>query len=150
MIKICNGCKKELLEENFYSHPRGGYRSKCKECWSKNVKIWKAKNPLKCRAWAARYQKEHPDRVRGWGAKAAKKWKALNKDKRKAQHKISNGVRDGKIKRQRCVVCIKLYDKKTPGHAHHCDYNKPLEAMWLCPKHHAAWHNVFLAEQAVQ
>jgi hypothetical protein len=37
---------------------------------------------------------------------------------------------------QRCQVvgCNKL------GVRHHSDYDKPLEIIWLCPRHHALLH----------
>lgn len=28
-------------------------------------------------------------------------------------------------------------------HGHHCDYDKPLEIMWLCAKHHAQRHRLY-------
>lgn len=37
-----------------------------------------------------------------------------------------------------CEVCR---DLKT--HAHHLDYNKPWEVMWLCNKHHKEWHRKY-------
>lgn len=40
-------------------------------------------------------------------------------------------VRNGSLKRKSCVECGK---KKTE--AHHRDYTKPLDVMWLCKQHH--------------
>ena len=34
-----------------------------------------------------------------------------------------------------CEVC-----GATKAQAHHCNYSKPLDVRWLCPKHHAEWH----------
>jgi hypothetical protein len=41
----------------------------------------------------------------------------------------------GVIKRQPCEVC-----GKTPGQAHHADYNKPFVIRWLCQSHHSIHH----------
>lgn len=35
-------------------------------------------------------------------------------------------------------VCETCSTEKTQ--AHHKDYNKPFEVMWLCKKHHTEWH----------
>ena len=61
---------------------------------------------------------------------------ARNPEKRKAHTAVSNALSLGKILRQPCSVCgvSKLV------HAHHDDYAKPLEVVWLCQKHHIERH----------
>lgn len=36
-------------------------------------------------------------------------------------------------------------DGRSPIQAHHCDYNKPLDVMWLCQACHHDWHRRFRA-----
>lgn len=72
-----------------------------------------------------------PVRVRGY----KEKWAARNQYKRKAQTTLGNAVRDGKVQRQACERCGSLRSQ-----GHHEDYSKPLEVMWLCPKHHGERH----------
>jgi len=52
-----------------------------------------------------------------------------------ARYKLSNAVRDGRVKRLPCEFCG---DEKV--HAHHDDYSKPLDVIWLCPKCHRRLH----------
>ncbi len=53
----------------------------------------------------------------------------------KAREIFYQEIRSGRIKRQPCEVC-----GDQNGHAHHEDYNKPLEVIWLCRKHHLQRH----------
>lgn len=58
-------------------------------------------------------------------------WKKKYPERRKAQGKLAYAIKTGKIKKGRCEVCgIKKV------HAHHKDYDKPLDVIWLCPIHH--------------
>jgi predicted DNA-binding protein YlxM (UPF0122 family) len=62
-----------------------------------------------------------------------------------AQNLIEEAVEKGLIKRKMiCETCgdepAKFKDGRTGIQAHHCDYNKPLEVMWLCQKCHHEWH----------
>ena len=41
----------------------------------------------------------------------------------------------GNLKQKPCEKC-----GEKQAMTHHCDYNKPLEVMWLCSKCHAEWH----------
>jgi hypothetical protein len=49
----------------------------------------------------------------------------------KARQMITDAIRRGKIKKLPCLICG---DPNTE--AHHPDYDKPLEIVWLCEKHH--------------
>jgi hypothetical protein len=51
--------------------------------------------------------------------------------------KVQAAVNRGDLVRKPCEVCGA---EKT--HAHHDDYSKPLDVMWLCPKHHRERHEV--------
>ena len=51
-----------------------------------------------------------------------------------ARDKARNAIRDGKLTRQPCEVCGAWAE------AHHPDYSKPLEVIWLCVPNHGAEH----------
>lgn len=64
-----------------------------------------------------------------------KKWNERNKSKHVAHGIVGRKVRNGTLKRKVCEVCG---NKKSD--AHHEDYKKPLEVMWLCRQHHKDKH----------
>jgi len=62
-----------------------------------------------------------------------------------AQNVTEYAVRKGVLNRKEvCELCgevpPKMKNGRTGIQAHHCDYNKPLEVMWLCQKCHHQWH----------
>jgi len=63
------------------------------------------------------------------------KYKKNNPVQNKARKMVWNAIQLGKIKRGLCEVC-----GGSKVEAHHCDYAKPLDVMWLCNKHHNEWH----------
>ena len=52
-----------------------------------------------------------------------------------ARWQVSRAIQSGKLKKKPCLECG---EKKTE--AHHRDYFKPLEVIWLCRNHHQAEH----------
>lgn len=141
-MKICSTCKISKALDSFYS----GY-ARCKDCHKIATRKWGRENVMKRRATINAWQAKNPSASKTIRAEAKRAWKSQNKAKTRAQSVISNALRDRKLTPCPCRVCRKLYNQEVKAHAHHCDYNKPLEVMWLCPKHHKAWHRVFLAEQ---
>jgi uncharacterized protein YgiM (DUF1202 family) len=91
-----------------------GYSSLCKDCFRayRKTNEWKDSN-----------------------LRATKKWSSLNSDKVKAHRKVQNSIRRGKLNKGRCEVC-----GSEKAHAHHEDYSKPLEVIWLCHDHHTKLH----------
>lgn len=61
--------------------------------------------------------------------------KPENRLKRQAHKIVGNALADGRLERQPCERC-----GAEKVHAHHDDYSKPLDVMWLCPKHHRERH----------
>lgn len=151
-MKQCRKCGLTLPLDNFYRMGGGkpGYRGKCKACLHKQSGIWRKLNREKVVGYAMKTQAKRPEHYRAINNEASKRWKVKNADKRVAQHKISNSVRDGKLTPQPCHICKKKYGIEVKAEAHHSDYNKPFEVEYLCRKHHKAWHRVFLAEQVCQ
>lgn len=50
-----------------------------------------------------------------------------------ARQAVHNAIRSGKMVRARCEVC-----GNPNAQAHHQDYARPLDVLWLCSKHHGA------------
>lgn len=60
-----------------------------------------------------------------------KKWRKNNPEKVKVQKETRNAIKRGDIIPKPCVIC-----GETKVDAHHPDYNKPNDIVWLCRKHH--------------
>ena len=75
-----------------------------------------------------------PYRKSGYAGKYAYKTPE-NAIKHRARVMINYRVKRGIIKRQPCIKCNSLKSQ-----AHHTDYSKPLEIIWLCIKHHREEH----------
>ena len=58
-----------------------------------------------------------------------------NPDKIKANIAVHNAIARGKLFKKPCEVC-----GKERVEAHHPDYSKRLEVIWLCRKHHVEAH----------
>jgi hypothetical protein len=81
-----------------------------------------------------KYYEEHKEK---WIEKI-KKAREKSPEKEKARQTLRNAIARGEIKRMPCEVCGK---KKT--HAHHSDYSKPFDVMWLCINHHYEKHRKY-------
>ena len=147
MNKICFSCGREKPLDSFYHHPQmaDGRLGKCKDCckkaavknYRKNVEHYaeyeRNRSQLPHRKEAARkYAESHPKAV----AAAKRRWVEKNKNKKIAEYTVTNAVRDGRLVKMPCICC----GSTTRVHGHHEDYTKPLEVMWLCPKHHSILH----------
>lgn len=149
-FKKCIVCEEVKPVESFYKHPATADRlfNKCKRCHN-DYALSRIRTPEgkavfrkyqtgpKMKKWRKEYQKKYRKTERGIEIyhDAAKKYAANNAEKRVAVNAVNNAIRAGIIKRGPCIVCGK---KKT--HAHHEDYEKKLDVIWLCPKHHVAHH----------
>jgi hypothetical protein len=146
--KICRLCKEEKDLNDFYvnSGMPDGHINHCKEC---RKTIERHRRQMDVERWREhdRNRSMLPHRVAARMAyakteagieshnKASSKWTQNNKEKRHAQYVLNNAIRDGKAQREVCCVC------GGKAQAHHEDYSKPLDVIWLCPRHHSAVHS---------
>lgn len=65
------------------------------------------------------------------------RWRPTPEQKMKhaVRSRVAYALKTGRLKRQPCEVC-----GAKDAEAHHPDYSKPLEVMWLCVPHHGAEH----------
>lgn len=134
----CSECGETKSRNEFHkdkNNPDGLYpvckicrKKRCHKSYIKNRKTIKIKNIL--------YRKT----IRGKIARRNEYLNSIQKFplKHQARWKIRYLIRNGKLEKKPCEVCL---DKKV--HAHHPDYTKPLSIIWLCQKHHIAWHKKY-------
>ncbi len=66
---------------------------------------------------------------------ANREWRRRNKEKQRAHSAVAYAIRSGKLERQPCEEC-----GVQPTEAHHEDYSKPFDVMWLCKTCHEKRH----------
>lgn len=157
-MKTCFKCGKEKPLCEFYKHAQmaDGHLNKCKSCAKADVKQnysanrehyqeyergramlshrvearkeYQKAHPEVFRRLRKEYEKRHPERV----ILSHQLWIESNPEKRKAHNIVNNALRDGKLIKYPCRDC-----GNTDSEAHHDDYSRPLEVVWLCKSHHA-------------
>ena len=129
MKKTCFKCSIEKDINDFYVHPQmaDGHLGKCKECCKMDEKIRRLDHPERIAAY---------EKTRGrikYSATMTRLWRLKHPEKYKAQNKLNNALRDGKIlKPNTCEIC----GSNSHIHAHHEYYSQPLLVVWICAKCH--------------
>lgn len=142
----CNHCKQDLAADRFYL----GNKSKCKECVKESVRKHRQENLERVRAYdrmrgsmphrvAARAEYKKTAAFAESHAAAAKRWSANHPSRRAANIAVGNAVRCGRL--IPWPICsIPSCDQKPE--AHHPDYDRPLDVVWLCSTHHKEAHKL--------
>lgn len=133
-MKYCGSCETDK-ENNLFGKRKAsndGLSAKCKTCQKVYDKA-RANDPHR---EEQRRIYQQTDEGREAGNKAKAKYRKLNPNKYKAHTIVNNAIRSGKLFTEGCESC----GADDPTHAHHDDYNKPLNVRWLCPLCHSQWH----------
>lgn len=100
-------------------------KTTCSKC-SKSIEKKRLAKSRYCRACSAEYMRI-----------TRKKHGELSSEQRmkaNCRSYLNVYIRRGKIERKPCVICSNV------AQAHHEDYNKPLDVVWLCTDHHILLH----------
>lgn len=103
------------------------------EEYNKWFREYREKNREKLRQYNREYNKLWR---KDYGYHNEYKWAKNNKTKVKVEQLLQDAVKKGIIKRKPCIIC-----KNPKALAHHPNYSKPLEVIWLCPVHHKEIHS---------
>lgn len=133
-MKRCFKCLCEKPLDAFYKHSRmgDGRLNKCKECTKADVSKHRQENLERIRSYdRARASQPHRMASRDF---YVRRYEAQFPNRKKATSAVSNAIRDGRLLRQLCWVCGEK------AVAHHADYDRPLDVVWLCQPHHKQAH----------
>ena len=135
-------CKKPL--EAFYKHDRmaDGHLNKCIECAKYDVRKHRQEEWERVRAYD-RMRASQPHRV-ATRRRVVGEYQQKYPSRIKANNAVSNAVRDGRLKKQPCWICGEK------AIAHHPDYSRPLDVVWLCQPHHKQAHALVANEPLLQ
>lgn len=123
-----------------------GYRGECKSCrgpkrkpyYDKNKEVIseKRRETAKTEEFKNKY-KEYCNRPETRVKLRAKRRRARDNNplKESARRRVYKAIKFKKLQKEPCVVC-----REIKVHAHHENYNKPLEVTWLCNAHHKQLH----------
>lgn len=130
-MKKCFKCGEEKELSEFYKHKKmaDGHLNKCKQCTKKDANNYQ--NGINRNKYLE-YQRSKPKTEHS--LEVTKSWSKRFPQRKLAQNAVSIAVRSGKLIKLHCFVCGKKAE------AHHPDYDRPLDVIWLCPSHHKQLH----------
>lgn len=136
-LKTCFKCHQEKPLSEFYKHSgmTDGHLNKCKECAKQDTKKQRAAN----HEYYIQYDRQRaklPHRIEA-NKERFKQYRKSHPDREKARSLLYKEYKQGKIAKLPCFVCGSLNTE-----AHHPDYSRPLDVIWLCAQHHKQAHAV--------
>jgi len=163
--RICTICKIEKSYDEFYKSKKGknGHAEQCKACRLIKDREYYKNNPAICLAKHERWAKRNPDKIlvnqrayyhrnkekileklresrRINGYSNTKAYRKRNKEKIACHNYVALAIKFGQLNRPDSCDKCKIQCKPQ---AHHHDYTKPLEVVWLCPKCHGEVHRTY-------
>jgi len=153
-MKTCRGCTIMKPLGAFYRHKMisDGHLNFCKECVKGRVHRHRAENLERIQEYD-RQRGQLPHRKAANKARAhlyienhkiaVRRCRLLSPEREAARNAVNNAVRDGKLTPKPCERCGFAMGVQ----AHHEDYSKPLDVVWLCTKCHGQRHREINAER---
>lgn len=147
-----NAERSRELKRRYYENNKGAIDKRYSE--------WASANKDKVREYSRKWAENNKDKIqdyylnnkeyldkcrKDWAEqnresvnKSNAEWKSRNPKKVNAHNMVNNSLRDGKIVKPLSCECCSVFTETL--HAHHSDYNKPLDVEWLCVPCHSEWH----------
>lgn len=124
--KTCFKCGQEKPVDEFYRHNMmaDGRLGKCKVCTRIDIRKNRLSKIEYYREYDRRRYEENGSRAR-----------PRDYEKVRAIHVVSRAIKQGDLVRRECEIC-----GEDNVDAHHEDYSKPLDVVWMCRKHHMRLH----------
>lgn len=145
--KKCSECGRilPLSEFNKKRNSKDGLQDRCRECFSRYNRARYAANREKTKEAVRRYRAENPQCELETRIKACEK----NPNHKNAYMALDAAIRAGIVEKPDvCSGC----GKHATGRgleAHHHDYSKPLDVIWLCKKCHRSLDELRRAEEGL-
>lgn len=139
MNKKCSKCCGVFPLDCFYKNAasKDGLDHRCKKCDNARTSLYRKSHLEIGRNFSRKYRKLYPDKTRESARRAVKTWYLNNKEKVKAHKKVARAIKNKTLIRENCFCGEK-------AQAHHEDYSKPLDVIWLCHLHHKEKHRVVI------
>jgi len=134
-LKQCSKCGTMKPLSDYYKDKANldGLKGSCKVCYGLYMKQYQQSHIERCRQYGREYGRTVFARTQNNRRQKEYCHKEENKPKLRARIYVRNRVSRGLIiKPASCSVCLKETPRKIL-HAHHPDYTKPNEFIWVCP-----------------
>lgn len=133
-MKVCTECglEKPISEFNKRRSNKDGYQDRCRSCFSKYNKARYHADPSRFIADVRKYRESNKENVFETRMRMCEK----NPNRKNANMALDYAVKLGYIEKpDHCLGCG-CPTEESRVTAHHHDYAKPLEVLWLCSKCH--------------
>lgn len=135
-MKICTKCSLEY--KSYLKKGKGTWCKKCHYEWNRRYR--KRPEVVKAhREYLRRYRQKNLTRVRLLDRKHSTYQRLKNHKQFCARQIVRHAVNMGFLKKPK-TCALSNQDCYSRIEAHHDNYNKPLDVIWLCRYHHNAKH----------
>lgn len=153
MVKLCKMCGEIKRASAFgvNKNLKSGLTTYCKECQNNKSKAYfdshreqvLERNKERGPATRARFKEKHGQEYINEYARNYYSGCPNRRKRAKVYAKLAQALTDGTvIKPHKCEMCSVEEGNGIKIEAHHKDYLKPLEVMWLCKKCHGKVHQM--------
>jgi len=136
-MKTCTKCLTEKSLDKFSKDrsKKDGFQTHCKSCKNMIRKEWRHGIGKEKQLAHSRSYRSIPE-IKEKISLRIRAYSKANRKIRNAQQQAYRAVQKGLINKTECIVC------GGESEAHHPDYDRPLDVVWLCHHHHKEAHTI--------